>query len=176
MDESAKDRIRKAIGNYQKRVDEGGSFKKPTGRKNKQPEKEVVKEICAWLKANNFSYNIVEASTFDARTGKQTSWTVKSGFSDIMACDRHGLACYVEVKADGKLRTLKDHQREFLIDKINHNAFAGVFDSVDRLSEIYSEYKKIREERKSPSAYLLSMLPPKPKSRDSNRPLFHDHE
>lgn len=172
-----KDRIRTSILKFeQKQWDEINPRKKDgttkKRNKNKRPEAEIVKAIKRWLKSNGFSVNTVEAkATFDPGTGRYLTGQVERGFSDILACDPRGFACYIEVKAPGKRAALAEHQREFLIDKIDHNAFAGVFDSADDLADAHAQFTDIRRGGKSAKAYLLGLLP-KLRSATDEKPLF----
>jgi hypothetical protein len=131
-------------------------------RKNDKPEQRVVRQICAWLKSNGFSYNVVEAkATFDPDKRRYTTGQVSSGFSDIVAVSPDGYACFLEIKANGRRGSLKEHQRAFLLDKISCNAFAGVFDSVERLSRAYNMFSDLRRAGRNAQNYLQEMMPKK---------------
>jgi hypothetical protein len=111
-------------------------------RKNKRPEQEVVKEIIKWGKQNGFSLDVIEASGGRNAYG---AITVKSGYSDISGCDRNGYACYLEVKARGRISTIRPNQYDFLLKKIQYGAFAGCFDNVESLNHIYFNWLNMRE-------------------------------
>ena len=68
------------------------------------------------------------------------------------------------------LCNLKDHQREFLREKILKGCFAVVVDTSDRLAEYYSGWMKAK--RKSSEhgiSYLMSVLP---KKKESKKDIF----
>ena len=126
--------------------------KEKTGRKNKAPEKDVVKAIVSWLSSIGASSNVIESkSTYSARAGRYISQSVSSGYSDISGNFESGVAFFIEAKARGKRRTLRDKQFDFLKRKIQTNAFAYVCDDVEQLKIVYKEFcnKKSAEERRS---------------------------
>jgi len=136
---------------------------KVTSRKNKKPEKEVEFKVKCWLKRHQFSFDVIEAkNTYSSQSGRYTGSNVPSGFPDVCACDRNGFSVWIELKAPGKLSTLRGAQRVFLLDKIHHNAFACVCDSVDRLEFIYKRWLALRNSREFVSArnFLMNFIPP----------------
>lgn len=171
MDDDLKKLLQSPLGKYSKKMAE--KPKKKTRRKNKAPEKQVVKQICAWLKSSGFSYDIVEASSFD-RTRKVMVHDTKvtAGFSDIVACDPYGFACYIEAKAPGKRSTLRDHQRQFLMNKIENNAFACVTDSVEHLNNLYFTW--ILNKLKKTELCVLKPLTPAQVHRSCPKSLLLD--
>lgn len=134
--------------------------KKKTSRKNKSPEKDLCeKEIMPWLKANAFCCTVIEAkSTFSASVGKYIKSQAVPGFPDIVGNDSDGVAVYIELKAPGRISTLRDNQRRFLKKKIYSNCFGIVVDSVDKLQTSYEQWKCIDKKDKKID-YLLSLLP-----------------
>lgn len=63
------------------------------------------------------------------------------GFSDIVGNNATGTAIYVELKARGKLKSLRPAQRAFLLRKIHAGCFATVVDSGDLLYQLYLRWK-----------------------------------
>jgi hypothetical protein len=134
---SAADALRK----YYQRTANRTSGAKPK-RKNSKPEFELKKLVVKWLDEKSFSCDVVESkAVYCASAGRYLKGQAKAGFSDIVGVTPcRGVACYIELKAPGKLSTLKAHQRDFLIAKIEHMAFACVVDSVKSLSELYEKW------------------------------------
>lgn len=128
-------------------------------RKNKSPEKTVVKELLKWLKDNGFSADVIEASSYDRVNKIRVHDTkVVAGFTDIVATDMYGFACYIEAKAPKRRSQLKEHQREFIINKINNNAFACVTDSIEHLSHLYNQWILLKL-KKTEYAVLKPLTP-----------------
>lgn len=135
----SKESTRKAFEKYLIKNDP--TLKKKRKKRNGSPEKEVEKEVTAWLKKNNFSFNVMEAkSTFSAKAGRYISQSVTPGVSDIVGNDPNGAACFIELKAPGKLKSLRPNQYLFLKDKILKNCFAVVVDSAMLLEQLYHQW------------------------------------
>lgn len=134
-------------------------------KKNKHPEKDVVKSCMIWFAENGFSMSVVESkATFSEKSGRYISGQAEPGFPDSAGCTPYGYGCFVEFKAKGRLSTLRDEQRDFLTDKIHHGSFACVVDCVDRLYEIYTKWLNKRNMGDHVSKeFLLSCLPDKKK-------------
>jgi len=129
--------------------------------KNGQPEKNLEKEVFIWLAAHGFSLHTVESkAVFSKRLGRYLKSQAVAGFSDLVGVSPTGLGCFIELKAPGRLSTLRPAQRAFLAQKIECGAFAVVVDSVDRLATLWEEFQLLRgvgfEEG---VAYLLAKLP-----------------
>jgi hypothetical protein len=96
----------------------------------------------SWLRDRKFSVNVIESkAVFSVAAGRYLDGQTISGFSDIAGCDMHGLGVFIELKAKGKRATVRPAQRVFLLDKIEHGAFAVVVDSAACLSHIYRKWK-----------------------------------
>jgi hypothetical protein len=151
-----RDRIAKAIENYSKR---NSREPKAPQKKNKSPEKDLVKELLDVALDLGLSLDVVESkATFSQATGRYTGSAMKAGIPDIIGCDSDGISVWIEAKAPGRLSTLRDNQRAFLETKIRYNAFAVVVDCPDKLREFYRTYKKIGPGDKA-QAYLRGLLP-----------------
>lgn len=141
-------------------------------RSNEKPEKEVEKICLAWMRAHQWSVQIYESKA-TLKDGVWRQQAMKQGNADCQGSTDDGLSVAIEFKAPGKLSTLRFHQRQFLTDKINANAFACVVDSLERLQIIYAQWLKLRAVGLGEArTYLLSMLPAEPKTKD--KPLFED--
>lgn len=169
--EARKQSVIKAIESYEKRQ----AKKNPVKRRNNKPEKEVEKEVCVWLKANKFSYNVVEAkSTYSPKAGRYISQAITPGVCDIIGVDINGSAIFIELKAPGSLKRLRFSQFLYLKNKIEMNCFAVVIDSVERLERLYHQWLNA-EVGASRKELLLKHLPVVKQSNDSDeRPLFEE--
>lgn len=163
MDDKNKAGIKAAIEKYIQKNDPTANKPK---RKNNTPELDfIANELRPYLISQNIDYDVIEAkSTFSEATMTYTSQAVVPGYPDISGNFSNGLAVYIEVKAPGKRRTLRPDQREFLIRKINSNAFASVTDSVEHLDDLIKRFK-ISKDRKE---LLLKDLP-KPSKKELER-------
>ena len=140
------------------------STNKPMRKKNTKPEKEVEKAVTRWLKDNGFSCNVVDSkAVYSTSSGRYMNGKTDMGFSDIVGCTPNGLAVYIELKAKGKRSTLKIHQYDFLLNKINHGAFAVCVDSVDCLVDIVSKFRHCSYENRI--KLLTDHLPKKKRDR-----------
>jgi hypothetical protein len=138
-------------------------------RRNKKPEKETESSCLRWMRSLGWDVDVIEAKGGMNQFGVIN---VKSGFSDVCGNTSNGQAVFVEFKAPGKLRNLKPHQRQFLIKKINTGCFALVTDRVEHLKFIWETYQNYRRRKHFDTAkkYLLSKLPPEPKTKDTPHP------
>lgn len=145
--------------NYMARV---GKIRRHRTKANGKPEFEFSKIARAWLSKKGFSIEKVESkAVYSESAGRFLSGQTVAGFSDLVGVTPYlGVSCYIELKAPGKRCTLKDHQREFLITKINHFAFAACVDSIDYLERVWSEWLKLRQESKliESKTFLLKEL------------------
>jgi len=170
-----KQSVMRAIENYSKKLENKNKPKSPS-KKRESPEKKVVAGLCKWLKDYGFSYDIIEASTYDRNNSEGHTTKVSAGFSDIVAVDRWGFGVFIEAKAPGRRKSgLKEHQYNFLRMKIMNNAFACCTDSAEHLHDLYHKWivlkLKVRElqvlkpismfqaGQKSPVQLLLADLP-----------------
>ena len=169
MDDAHKKAVLESINKFsQKQLDDLKPKPAPS-RKNDSPEFDLVHVPCVkWMRQQGW---LVE--TYDSKatwSTEQQTWKnqgMKAGTTDSMGVLPNGIALAVEFKAPGKLSTFnlnKNYrQREFVMARINHNAFSCVVDSVERLILIHDEWRRLRivEGVKASREYLLSMLPEK---------------
>lgn len=156
-----------ALENYFKK-----QIKSTTKRpKNKQPEKEVVKALLHWLKLKNFYCVKVEAqAVYSEKIGIYHHGQTDPGHPDIAGCTPNGLACYVEAKAPGRLKTLIPAQYDFLIQIIERGGFAVCVDSVEMLSDLWDKFRLAENKKELLKANLQQ---PKSASSSSSK-LFED--
>lgn len=153
-----KKRIQTAIDNFSKK-----SLKKSRSKKNSKPEKEFVKKLLQHLRNRGFSVNVVESkAVYNPKIGRYLSSQAIPGHSDISGCDPDGIAVFIECKAKGRRSTLKLNQYQFLMDKIEKNAFAVCVDSIEFFDEVYEEFKTLPKNLKKD---LLKMNLTKPRQK-----------
>lgn len=161
--------VEDAITRYYERQNLVPTTSVPT-RKNEKPEKEVEKKVLDWCRSfAGWSMDVVEAkAVFSEGAQMYLHSQAKSGFSDLVGCTGMGLFVAIELKAPGRLSTLREKQREYLIDKINKGCFAVVVDSVELLITLWKTFVSLPsvEERKK---FLLESLPKPPKSKSNNQ-------
>lgn len=138
---------------------------KSSSRKNRSPEKELVRtELMPWLRSKGFYCHVVESkATYNESLGRYLTSQTTVGMPDIIGCDSKGLSVFVEAKAKGRLSTLRDMQREFLVEVIQRGGFGVVVDSRERLEELYSAFSSLPSDLAK--QYLLDQLPKKKKSQ-----------
>lgn len=136
-------------------------IKTPRTKPNGKPEKEVSLACMAWLKANGFSCNVVESkAVYSEASGRYMSGQTDPGFSDCVGVHVSSVAVFIEFKAKGRLSTLRPAQKAFLRDKIKHNAFACVVDSVEMLAETWRLFSLARlgQDTRSPQDVCLRTI------------------
>jgi hypothetical protein len=130
----------------------------PKGARS-QPELEVQLKIQKHCRALGWYVFRVEAkASFSDREGLNYSQT-QSGVSDLIGVLPNGVHISIEVKAPGRLSTLRENQRQHLIRVINHGAFGVCVDSVDKLELYYQTWVSSSKSKQ----VLLDLLPPEPK-------------
>jgi hypothetical protein len=132
-------------------------------KRNAKPEKEVETACLTWMRALGWAVEIYESkATFDPRTGHYRQQSMKAGTCDCMGLMPNGTTVAIEFKAPGRLKTfLKEsnqRQIDFILTRIEMNAFACVVDSVDRLKAIYEVWTSLKD-RTEAKQYLFDMLP-----------------
>ena len=144
------------IKHHQKYYNQGLTREKRP--KNKTPEKNTQKDVLEWARENNVFLHVIEASTWNGRTGSYGDSKAEPGFSDLVGNTLQGLTCYIELKAQGRRSTLSDKQRVFLIKKIEQDCFAVVVDSRKYLQNIWKRYWTLKTSKEK-QAYLIECLP-----------------
>lgn len=112
-----------------------------TVKRNKKPEKETEKEVVHWLKKHGFFCHVVEAkAVFSEKTGSYLRGQATPGFPDMVGSSPDGKACFIELKAKGKISTLSFGQYNFLRQAIKFGAFAVVTDGAEDLAFKWKAY------------------------------------
>lgn len=142
---------------------------------SKTPESKVVIALKKFFKSQPdfFDVHVIEASAnFDEKAGRYTKGAVAPGYPDMSGNDKYGHALYIEVKAKGKLHTLKPAQYIFLERKISLGCFAACVDSVESFKTIYKTWLGAQPEKKQ--SYLMRHLKKPKMLRDleDDEPLF----
>lgn len=135
-----KDRIKNAIHTFEKK--NNPNLKKKRKSRNTSPESDYLRDyIDPWLKKNGFSMDRIESkATYNPDAKKYLNSPTTYGMSDRVGCDRYGRACYIEAKAPNRTMYLRLDQKEFLLNKLNYNAFCCVVNDVDELQRIYDHF------------------------------------
>lgn len=156
MTNDYKARVQKALDNYA--IKQLPKQTKARASKNKSPEKLVQTECLHWLRAQGFDVYVVESkATYSQSSQSYRSSSAIPGFSDIVGCDNHGVFLAIELKAKGRLSTLKEHQRKFLTEKISRGGFGVCVDSAELLKTLYQKWSYITGE--PAKQFLLDSLP-----------------
>jgi len=166
MSGDRKQSVKNAMEAYSKRTDPN-----KVKRTNTSPEKDFVHDVLApHLRSIGCSINIIESkATYSEKAKRYTMQSVAPGYPDLSGNFNNGLALYIEAKAPGSRKLISAEQFDFLVSKINTNAFAACVDSIDYFSQLLKEYK----ESDNKKSILLKALPPRPKNKDqSDGPLF----
>jgi len=163
---------------YQHQLDEAAPKEKRAP--NKEPEKAVEKACLVLMRGWGWTVAIYEAKArWNSAAERFTSQGMKFGTCDCMGNTAEGIAVAVEFKAPGRLGSFNSEarflQRQFIVDKVNSNAFACVVDSAERLEIIKTRWEDLRKLGLGPARdYLLSMLPQKRDSGLKQERLFDD--
>lgn len=119
-----------------------------------KPELQVQIQVQTYLNNMGFDCDLYESKASLTTRGYAKNKSLVEGHSDIAGCDENGHAIYIELKAKGKLSTLRPKQKLFLTRKINSNAFAVCVDSVEMLNDLYLKWLQISDKK----TFLLNHL------------------
>ncbi len=158
MEDDYKDRVRKAV---EAAAAKGLKEYQPPTRHNGKPEKQVEKDCLVLMRSWGWSARIIESkATYNPTVGRWIGQNVKQGTSDCLGVTNQGIAVAVEFKAPGKLSTLRDGQKEFLISQIRQYAFAVVVDGAGLLEEYRNRWEFLRKTGNLDASrdYLLSVI------------------
>jgi hypothetical protein len=130
---------------------------------SKKPEDQVYLKVCAWAFRNNFWIHRIESkATFSQKIGRYTNRTpAPKGFPDVCGLGPNGEAVYIELKAKGKLSTIRPEQHRFLSKAISMGAFAVCIDDDKNLDVYYTTWVALMKAWNYSDAkdYLLNKLP-----------------
>jgi len=164
-----KEKIKKSVENFVKKTTET-KHRQPRQQKNKKPEQEIVKQIFFEMKRMGFVSLIVEArAVYNHEAGRYLGSQVAPGTSDILASSPQGYFVACEVKAKGLRRTLKAHQKQFLVSVIHSGAFGCCSDSPNHFVDLYLKWTLTNRSKD----LLLKDLPVLDYEKD-NTPLFNE--
>lgn len=115
--------------------------------KNKgfSPEKLVEQQVLAWAFENRWSLHVFDSKAIRRGDRMQSNPGIPVGCPDLLGNCPCGFAAYIELKkhnADGVCRI---SQRNFLLQKIDSNAFACVVDSPEKIEQLYEKWVALRE-------------------------------
>lgn len=156
---------KQALFNYLQRTmpDTGCRKAKPktsnNAKRNKKPEATFLLALKKHIhNTTRWQLHIIEAkSTYSEQAGRYLASHAPTGYPDLSGNTADGQAVFIEVKAPGKLKTLRPEQHEFLKEKILQNCFAIVTDSIDRFDHIRRQYTLTESRLKQ--RFLLDQLP-----------------
>lgn len=138
-------------------------FTKKPKKKNQSPEADFKKEAMAWLNSKGFSVHSIESkAVWNPKANRYIRGQTDSGFSDLVGVTpTYGVACFIELKAPGRRSTLKEHQKHFLISKIDKMAFAICTDSIAHIDGIFMRWQDafMRQDFMEAKKLLLQDLP-----------------
>jgi hypothetical protein len=159
---------KRALFNYHNRLIDEHRIGARKNRHNKTPERDLEKLIRSALRDMGFSCNKVESkAVYSESSGAYRRGMTTAGMSDYIGVAPGGYAAFIEVKAPGQRCRLKEHQRVFLVEKINFGAFAVCVDSVELLASLWKRWSFHRDiDTNTSREILLRALPPEPKARD----------
>jgi hypothetical protein len=123
------------------------------------PEKIVEQKVLSLCLELGLDVDVIDSKATYSQKAKKylKSRSAPAGISDLIGNNENGLAVWIELKALGKLNTIRPNQRAFLIRKIEKGCFACVVDSPELLSNIYLKFLSLPIiERPN---YLKSILP-----------------
>jgi hypothetical protein len=110
------------------------------GKKNGKPEKVLEKQVLTWASNHAIHLHVVESkAVYSASAGRYLRGQAEAGLPDLIG-NIEGLSAWIELKAKGRRGTLKEHQREFLVRKIEQGCFAVCIDSVDQLASVLAAF------------------------------------
>lgn len=123
------------------------------------PEKQVEIDVLAECQNLNIDVDVIDSkATFSvAKCRYSKSKTATEGMPDLIGNDQNGIAVFIELKARGKLSTLRPKQRLFLERKIRMGCFAVVLDNANSLTDYYLSFLKLKAEERT--NFLFSLLP-----------------
>lgn len=151
---SSKNKIIEAVELYsqrQRRLQEGPK------RRNNKPEDAVVKAHLDWYKANDFFIARYESKA-KMQNGVWRASGLNYGTPDLMGCDSFGQFHALEAKAPGRLSTLREEQRAFLLEIIERGGFGMCSDNVDKTVRVWNQWCNLYLE-KDKVELLKSILP-----------------
>lgn len=139
--------------------------KKRREKKEDNVVKPQIKLLCLKFGIKVFE---IQASNYDPRN---KSYSIQrhapKGFPDLCGIGPGGISVFIELKAPKKRSTLSLHQRDFLIEAINHEAFGCVSDSMEHFSSLWLKWKEA--DLVGRKKLLIDDLPPEPKRRKTKK-------
>lgn len=109
------------------------------------PEKKVEQEIMAWAMLNGWSLSVLDSKALKINGKMRSNPGIPVGCPDLVGNCPNGFAAYIELKRANADVICRVSQRNFLLRKIDSNAFACVVDSAEKLERLYSRWVALRE-------------------------------
>lgn len=114
----------------------------PKKRKALKPEKIVEADILSTCKQLGLDVSVVDSKMHFTQKGFLQESETEAGFSDITGNTSDGISVYIELKARGKISTLTQKQKKFLIRKAEAGCFAVAVDRAEVLVRLFLDWKK----------------------------------
>jgi len=110
--------------------------------KNKiTPEKKVEKEVLSYCQEMGWFVTVVESkAVFSKALGIYRAGMTKKGFPDLIGCDNNGYVLAIELKAPGRLSTLRHEQKVFLDEIKSRGGFSAVVSNAQMLHDLYMDF------------------------------------
>ncbi len=107
------------------------------------PEKIVEADILAMCAELGLDVSVVDSKmTYSAGLKKYVESETESGFSDLCGNTPDGFGVFIELKAIGKIKTVTQKQKNFLIRKAEAGCFACAVDRPEVLFRLYLDWKR----------------------------------
>lgn len=139
MSNDYKSGVRKAMESYHTKL-----AKKEAGptRKNEKPEQEVRKQVLPHIRAKGWFVFVADSTAiYSQNAGRFLGSQIQVGCADVLGLTDSGQFLALELKAPGRLSSLRPAQLEFLVNVISRGGLGLVADSVARLEMILQTYK-----------------------------------
>ena len=126
-------------------------------KKNLKPEKYIEKLVIAWCHKRSWFINVIESkAVYNIRAKRYLYGMAKKGHVDLVGSTDKGQYVAIELKAKGKLSTLRIEQWKFLYTTISKGGFGVVVDSDQMLDELWQSYQQASDKKK----FLFETLGP----------------
>ena len=148
-----KQRVRDAVVKHCKKE----ARKLQSKRRNDKPEERVVEMLMEFYRQNGFFMRRYESKAKNINGVWRTSG-VETGTPDLMGVCPRGYFHACEVKAKGRRSTVREEQRDFLMNVIKRGGFACVGDSVEFVRGLYDKFFKLSS-KSSRRELLIEAIP-----------------
>jgi len=125
---------------YAKELEKEKRSRNRATKRNGKPEKELEKSILKWASQKAIHLHVIEAkAVYSQSAGRYLRGQAEAGIPDLIG-NCGGLSMWIELKSPGRRGTLKQHQREFLVQKVKQGCFSCCVDSVEQLDRLLAAF------------------------------------